>query len=158
MVTKFFQVTAVLAAICTMIFVGWLFYLFHEEDYRPEPGSISFYLKLSSLVRNIPIIDAVSMPSYYGSIGDGPKPAESSVCYEAQSSKEVWIVANTGSYLHARGFALALTDPPPRMFQINGREPSHLTAYANEDGESVHLMLSRFPNEEDVEVCLTHFE
>lgn len=150
--------TVVLVAISTILFVGWVFYLLHEEDYYPKPGTFPFYLKLSSLVRNIPIANAVSVPSYHGSTGDGPKPAHSSVCYGAQSSKEVWILANTGSYLHKHGFALDLIEAHPSIFRIDEPKPLHSTAYVNKEGQSVHLVLSASPNAEEVKVCFTHYE
>lgn len=155
---KIVQITAVAIASSVMLLTGWIFYLFGEEDYYPEPGTLAFYLKLSSTVRSLPLSDAVSTPVYHGSIGDGPKPPQSSVCYAAQSSKEIWIVSNIRTYLQRHGYALDPSDMGSHIASLTERKPLHYTTYTDRAGHSVHLVINNSRKPQEVDVCVTHIE
>ncbi|MEC4718541.1 hypothetical protein RY831_05240 [Noviherbaspirillum sp. CPCC 100848] len=158
MATKIVQITAAAIAISAILLTGWIFYLFGEEDYYPEPGTLAFYLKLSSTIRSLPLSDAISRPVYHGSIGDGPKPPQSSVCYAAQSSKETWIVSNIRTYLQKDGYALDPSDTGSNIASLSEQKPLHYMAYTNRAGHSVHLVINNSRKPLEVDVCLTHYE
>lgn len=158
MSTRFVQLTAIVIAISAMLLLGWVLYLFKEEDYYPEPKSLAFYLKLSSLVRNMPLAYAASEPAYRGSVGDGPKPAQSSVCYAAQGSQDIWIVTNIRTYLQKRGYALDSSETNAHVALFAESKPIHYTAYVNEEGQSVDLVINASPKPQEVNVCITHYE
>ncbi|WP_151637969.1 hypothetical protein [Noviherbaspirillum aerium] len=158
MVSRIVKTGLVVIALVATLLVGWLSYLFGEEDYYPKPGTPSFYLKLSSLIRNIPLAYASSLPAYRGSVGDGPKPPQSSVCYAAQSSKEVWIITSIRTYLQRNGYTFNSLETDSSMTLFAENKPLHYTGYVNEGGQSVDLLINASSSPQEINVCITHYE
>lgn len=82
--------------------LGMLWVLSHE-DYHPEPGTLDYYLGLSSLVRGVPLPAEGDAPEYYGSTGDGPKQPVSMVTLQVPPEQAAATLAQLQAYLQARG-------------------------------------------------------
>ena len=91
--------------------LGMLWVLSHE-DYHPAPGSLDYYLGLSSLVRGVPLPAEGDAPEYYGSTGDGPKPPVSMVTLQVPPEQAAATLSRLQSYLQSRG--LQPTGPATR--------------------------------------------
>ena len=66
---------------------GWLaaaLCLISQEDYTPEPGSFTYYIGISSLVRHAPLVGALGKAEYFGTVGDGNKPPHGLVSYDVE--------------------------------------------------------------------------
>ena len=64
-----------LAAVALAIWAAAYAWLFSQEDYAPKPGTLAYYVGMSSLVRHAPVANAAGAPDYFGSVGDGDKGA-----------------------------------------------------------------------------------
>lgn len=82
--------------------LGMLWVLSHE-DYHPEPGTLDYYLGLSSLVRGVPLPADGDAPQYYGSTGDGPKPPVSMVTLQVPPDQASATLARLQAYLQTKG-------------------------------------------------------
>lgn len=87
-----FRLTAIAAAALLLAGIATLGYLFSEEDYVTRPGSPVYYLGISSLVRDIQVPDGAQSREYFGSVGDGNKPAQSQLSFKVQpeAADAVW--------------------------------------------------------------------
>jgi len=67
-------------------------YLFAVEDYVTRPGSPVYYLGISSLVRDVQVPDGAQGREYFGSVGDGNKPAQSQLSFKVPpaTADAVW--------------------------------------------------------------------
>ncbi|PIF92745.1 hypothetical protein CLU86_3694 [Acidovorax sp. 62] len=82
--------------------LGMLWVLSHE-DYHPEPGTLDYYLGLSSLVRGVPLPADGDAPEYYGSTGDGPKQPVSMVTLQVPPEQASATLARLQAYLQTKG-------------------------------------------------------
>lgn len=82
--------------------LGMLWVLSHE-DYHPEPGTLDYYLGLSSLVRGVPLPANGDAPEYYGSTGDGPKQPVSMVTLQVPPEQASATLARLQAYLQTKG-------------------------------------------------------
>ena len=78
-VFRFAGVTTTALALAAMATLG---YLFVVEDYVTKPGSPVYYLGISSLIRNLQVPDGAQGREYFGSVGDGNKPAQSQLSFK----------------------------------------------------------------------------
>ena len=67
-------------------------YLFSVEDYVTRPGSPVYYLGISSLVRDVIVPEGAQGREYFGSVGDGNKPAQSQLSFKVPpaAADAVW--------------------------------------------------------------------
>ncbi len=152
--------TALVLATLVIVPIGALYYFFGEEDYYPEPGSIDFYLKLSPVIRNLPVIAPQQTPAYYGSIGDGAKASQSSVSYITREKNEQILVSTLNNYLHQNRFTL---DPSSgradQAFYSSDKKVLHEAAFTKAGGnESVVFQIYSLPKTGAQEINVTHFE
>lgn len=100
--------TLVIAAVCGVVLTPALFlaaflFLVSQEDYTPAPGTLTYYLGISSLVRGAPLAGAAGPPHYYGTVGDGNKQARSEVAYELPPENLNQAMAAINAYLLQNG-------------------------------------------------------
>lgn len=77
-----FRWAAVAATALVLAAMATLGYLFAVEDYVTRPGSPVYYLGISSLVRDVQVPDGAQGREYFGSVGDGNKPAQSQLSFK----------------------------------------------------------------------------
>lgn len=87
-----FRLAAVVAASLLLAAMTTLGYLFAVEDYVTRPGSPVYYLGISSLVRDVQVPDGAQGREYFGSVGDGNKPAQSQLSFKVppDTADAVW--------------------------------------------------------------------
>ncbi|MET1077255.1 MAG: hypothetical protein ABWY06_04455 [Pseudomonas sp.] len=124
-------------------------YLFSEEDYQPLPGSLRFYLGLSALVRQAPF-DLGTLPAYYGSIGDGNKPAQSQVSIQGPAAQAQAAWQDWERYLYQQGCSRTEA-------RVSGLSPL-AAQYLCRDQGLVVLERVTLPGDSAARVSLTHYE
>jgi len=87
-----FRLAAAVATVLVLAAMGTLGYLFSVEDYVTRPGSPVYYLGISSLVRDVQVPDVAQGREYFGSVGDGNKPAQSQLSFKVppDTADAVW--------------------------------------------------------------------
>ena len=87
-----FQCAAVAATLVVCAALATLAYLFAVEDYVTQPGSPVYYLGISPLVRGVQVPDGAQAREYFGSVGDGNKPAQSQLSFKVppETADAVW--------------------------------------------------------------------
>ena len=83
-----------------------------QEDYAPKPGTLAYYVGMSSLVRHAPVANAAGAPDYFGSVGDGDKAPRSEVSYAVSPGSVDDAYASMDAYLQSRGFQPRPPRPP----------------------------------------------
>lgn len=142
----------------------WLiafWYLIHQEDYSPKPGSIIYYIGISSLVRNAPISGAIAQPEYFGSVGDGNKPPQSEMSFienEQNAKKSIDALTN---YLHQKSFQQRpITTNKEKFATSLIPEGEHLysyTEYVSSSGEVALLTMTKVEAGNHYRVTITHY-
>lgn len=120
--------------------LGMLWVLSHE-DYHPEPGSLDYYLGLSSLVRGVPLPADGDAPQYYGSTGDGPKPPVSMVTLQVPPDQASATLVRLQAYLQTKGLQ------PTGPFQHEATDTATLQdwEYANPQRTQVVVLRQMVP-------------
>ena len=101
-----------LAAVALAIWAAAYAWLFSQEDYAPKPGTLAYYVGMSSLVRHAPVANAAGAPDYFGSVGDGDKAPRSEVSYAVSPGSVDDAYASMDAYLQSRGFQPRPAGPP----------------------------------------------
>lgn len=119
---------------------GWLaaaLCLISQEDYTPEPGSFTYYIGISSLVRHAPLVGALGKAEYFGTVGDGNKPPHCLVSYGVGFGNIGPATLALDAYLLGSGYARRAIETPGPSFD-DGRLVRH-ARYAADSGEVVHV-------------------
>ena len=154
-----FKKTAIAFAFLILAVFGTVRYFFAEENYYPSPGSLEFYLKLSPVIRNLPVIAPQNAPAYFGSTGDGPKPPQSSVSYPTREKNVQELVANISNYLHQQQFALDTSEDTAPVADESDKKVLYQAGFIKAGGnESVLFQIRSLPDKDDLEISVTHFE
>ncbi|AKJ31965.1 hypothetical protein [Caldimonas brevitalea] len=131
-------------------------YLFSQEDYTPQPGSLTYYLGISSLVRNAPIAAALQPAEYFGSVGDGNKLPQSQVSFYVSQADAAQAWRTLQRYLDEQGFSHA---PPDSGSQAQTASTTAKEAqYTSPTDGSVLMTLEEVPAAAGLRVSLTHFD
>lgn len=80
----FVRLFGMLAAIVVIGATATLGYLFSTEDYTAQPGSPVYFLGISPLIRQLKVPDDAQHREYFGSVGDGNKPAQSQLSFKVR--------------------------------------------------------------------------
>ncbi|WKB56118.1 hypothetical protein [Eleftheria terrae] len=99
------QFIAILVVLMVCGRFGAALYLFSLEDYSPVPGSLTYYLGLSSFIRHTPVPSDALTVKYFGSVGDGTKLPQSEVSYQVDVSKADAAWADMKRYADESGFS-----------------------------------------------------
>ncbi|MFN4121401.1 hypothetical protein [Acidovorax sp.] len=137
-------VIAVACAVLLPVALMWAAFLFliSQEDYQPAPGTLTYYLGISSLVRGVVVPGAAGAPHYYGTVGDGNKPARSEVAYEVPPEHLEETVAAVHAYLLRNGLHERAVDAEGRaMVQAYYGELVRYTEYEAPQGGLVVLIV-----------------
>lgn len=107
---------------------GWLaaaLCLISQEDYTPEPGSFTYYIGISSLVRHAPLVGALGKAEYFGTVGDGNKPPHGLVSYDVEFASIGPATHAFDAYLLGKGYSRTADDetPPPLLRHGAARSP-----------------------------------
>lgn len=89
---------------------AWIF-LISQEDFTPKPGTLTYYLGISSLVRGTPAVGVATQPEYYGTVGDGNKQPRSEVSFEVARNDMGRAVAAVNAYLLQNGLQERAMEP-----------------------------------------------
>lgn len=145
---------------------SWLlafWYLVHLEDYSPKPGSIVYYIGISSLVRNAPVPDAAAEPEYFGSVGDGNKLPQSEISFATHAQHVGRAMDALSSYLRKASFQ----QRPVSADAVNNAaslipEGVHLasyTEYVSSASEVVVLTVTKAADADNrYKVTMTHYD
>ncbi|RJF97321.1 hypothetical protein [Noviherbaspirillum saxi] len=152
---KFIKKALPAIAALPIIFFGFLYYAFHEENSYPQAHSIDFYLKLSSVIRNVPVLDVIGTPQYFSSTGDGPKPPESTIWYTTSEKSEQSLAIKINAYLREQGFAPYTSQT--LNVPIGDKKTVYQATFINRDRESLEFIISSLPMSNNLEVSVTHF-
>lgn len=137
-------VVAVACAVVLPFVLMWAAFLFliSQEDYQPAPGTLTYYLGISSLVRGVVLPSAAGAPHYYGTVGDGNKQARSEVAYDVLPERLDEAVAGVHAYLLRNGLHERALDAEGRaMVQAYYGEPVRYTKYEAPQGGLVVLIV-----------------
>jgi hypothetical protein len=156
---RFMSAVKWLLALAGLWSIAWLAivaYLFSQEDYAPRRGSPAYYVGISELIRDAPVVAPAADPAYFGSVGDGGKPPLSEVSYETgeKSAQRLWSAIEL--HLEKRGFG-RLADAAPAQL-ADGEQRVREAEYAAASGEQVAVLLSWMAEAKRYKVRITHFE
>ena len=132
------------------------YYRLNKVNAAPKPGTLSYYLRLSSIVRNVPIVSPHGSPVYFSTVSDGSKLPSSEVTYTSTETDEKSIVEKTLRYLSEKGFTPAAADLGITQVGGPGRKPLHRASMIKED-EAIAFEIDLLENKQ-LEVKLKHFE
>lgn len=150
-----------LAAVALAIWAAAYAWLFSQEDYAPKPGTLAYYVGMSSLVRHAPVANAAGAPDYFGSVGDGDKAPRSEVSYAAAPGRVDEAYASMDAYLQSRGFQPRPAEAAGMVAAAlaDGEELVRHAEYQSGSGELVVLAVSRTADPADgYRITLTHWD
>ncbi len=120
---------------------GWLaaaLCLISQEDYTPEPGSFTYYIGISSLVRHAPLVGALGKAEYFGTVGDGNKPPHGLVSYDVEFASIGPATHAFDAYLLGKGYSRTADDETPGPSYGMGRRVRH-ARYTASSGQVVYV-------------------
>lgn len=150
-----------LAAVVLAIWAAAYAWLFSQEDYAPKPGTLAYYVGMSSLVRHAPVANAAGAPDYFGSVGDGDKAPRSEVSYAVSPGSVDDAYASLDAYLQSRGFQPRPAEAAGMVAAAlaDGEELVRHAEYLSGSGELVVLAVSRTADPADgYRITLTHWD
>ena len=136
---------------------AWVF-LVSQEDYTPAPGSLTYYLGISALVRQAPLARATDAPEYYGTVGDGNKLPQSLVSYAVEQRDVGAALQAMEGYLRQGGWQPRPVDTPgaAASWAAHG-ETIRYAEYASAAGEVAVLEATRSGAPGRYAIILTHY-
>lgn len=136
---------------------AWVF-LVSQEDYTPAPGSLTYYLGISPLVRQAPLAQATGSPEYYGTVGDGNKLPQSLVSYAVEQRDVRAALQAMDGYLRQVGWQPRPVDTSGAAATLAAHgETIHYAEYASADGEVAVLQATRSGSPGRHAITLTHY-
>ncbi len=120
---------------------GWLaatLCLISQEDYTPEPGSFTYYIGISSLVRHAPLVGALGKAEYFGTVGDGNKPPHDLMSYDVEFASIGPATHAFDAYLLGKGYSRTADDETPGPSYGMGRRVRH-ARYTASSGQVVYV-------------------
>lgn len=128
---------ALCLSLTVLFWLGTALCLISQEDYQPEPGSFTYYMGISSLVRHAPLAGALGKAQYFGTVGDGNKPPHGLVSYEVEFDNIRSAALAFDAYLLGHGYSRSAQEAPdPGLGE--GWLVRH-AGYAAASGEAVHV-------------------
>ena len=150
---------SVLAVVSALLWLAAAAYLFSQEDYAPERGSLTYYLGISSLVRGAPMVEPAQEPVYFGSVGDGNKPPQSEVSYETRATDPLQAWSATDKYRNERGFSVpaGAAAGAPADFPSDERVVKS-AEFRSPSGELVEVALTQAADSKRYRLRISHFD
>jgi hypothetical protein len=153
------KIVCALGAIILIIPIATLIDIFKSEDFYPEKGSLTYYIGISSLIRNTPIIENIGRPVYYGSVGDGSKPPQSKVTYETKSISTQDIENKIEFFLNSNGFKNDNQKKTPwNLFDPEEKKLLRQHDYKSVSDESASLLIYEAIKTKNLQIEITHYE
>ena len=149
-----------LVALSVLLWMSAAAYLFLQEDYAPERGSLTYYMGISSVLRGVPLIAPVNEPEYFGSVGGGNKPSQSEVSYETDEPNASTIWVATERYFNQHGFGT----PDPTVSPITHPELEsddrviQQGQFTSKAGELIVVVLTQSDGQNRFRVRISHFD
>lgn len=135
-----------LGGVVSLLFCGLTFYVIRirmAESLYPPKGTFSWWVGVSSTIRNIPTPGLAGEAGYFTSAGDGPKPPQDEVVFRS-GAPEAEIVRQVRAYLLAGGYLEQPADRGELVFA------SHL------ERSVVHVKI--VPADGSLQVTITQFQ
>lgn len=154
-------VTALVCAVLLSVALMWAAFLFlvSQEDYQPAPGTLTYYVGISSLVRGVVLPGAAGAPHYYGTVGDGNKQARSEVAYEVPPERLDEAVAAVHAYLLRNGLHERAMDAQGRaVVQTHYGELVRYAEYKSPRGGLVVLIVEPLRGEPNHRLSVSDYE
>ncbi len=149
-----------LGVLSLLLWMAAAAYLFSQEDFVPERGSLTYYIGISSLVRGAPLIAPVNDPEYFGTVGDGSKSPQSGVSYETDEpdAQTIWVA--TERYLNQHGFGSpdTISSPPTHPELFPEERLVQEGEFTSKSGELIVVVLTQAAGRNRYKVRISHFD
>jgi hypothetical protein len=148
------------AALFLFAWMGAGLYMVSLDSYTPQPGTLNYYLGISRLVRNVPLVNNLEPPVFYGTVGDGAMSPHTVVSYpvaavDAQAAKRA-----VERYLFERDFRAteSLPSPPREPGDPVVEQRIYQSTWTSPSGELVIAELSALPGTQQIRLSVTHYD